>query len=86
MPLTPQALLAAVGRRPFVPFCLMMQVGQPIEVGRPDLVLVGRFSCIVGRAAAPEQPYYDHCTGLVHYTHVKALEFLEAPPVPRQKE
>jgi hypothetical protein len=47
---------------------------------------VGRFSCVVGRAAAPEQPYYDHCTGLVHYTHVKALEFVETPPVPRQKE
>jgi hypothetical protein len=35
MPLTTQALLAAVGRRQFVPFRLMMQVGQPIEVGPP---------------------------------------------------
>jgi hypothetical protein len=83
--LTPHELLVAVNRRPFVPFRLLVQMGAPVEVHRPDLVLVGRFSCVVGRAAAPKQPYYDHCTGLVHYAQVKALEFLEAPPVSRQK-
>jgi hypothetical protein len=44
--LTPHELLVAVNRRPFVPFRLLVQMGAPVEVHRPDLVLVGRFSCV----------------------------------------
>jgi hypothetical protein len=46
-----------------------------VVVRRPELVLVGRNYCLVGSAAEPAQPYFDHCA-TIYYSQVQHLEGL----------
>jgi hypothetical protein len=52
-------ILAAIRRRPLVPFRLVMLDGATYEIHHPELILPGARSLVIGIPADPSQPYYQ---------------------------
>ncbi len=68
-------LYAAARRQPFEPFRLSITTGVSYENRRPDLIMVGRRSAIVGVTNDPEGAAYDR-TIKVDLLHVVGIEEL----------
>jgi len=77
--MTQEELRAAVHKQPFEPFRVVLTTGTTYDIRRPDLIMVGQRSAIIGMTNNPEATAYDR-TIKVDLLHIVAIEELPVPP------
>ena len=66
-------------RQPFVPFRLVLTEGVGYDIHHPDLMMVGRYTAMVGFTSDPGQTFYERSIK-VDLAHISRLEPLETIP------
>jgi hypothetical protein len=76
--MSPSDLLARTRASPFKPFRLILIDGQTYDIQRPDMLLVGHRSAMVGGDG--KNPIFYPITQQVALRHICRVELLEEPP------
>lgn len=70
---------------PFKPFKLFLTDGASYEVRHPELLLLGRRSCVLGLADNPDQTFYDRAVDIDLF-HIVRSEFSDFSSVSDDQE
>ncbi len=79
--MTQEELHDAARRHPFQPFRLVLTTGEKFDIRRPDLIMVGRRSAMIGLTNDPNGTAYDRSIK-VDLLHVVGIEELPVSPPP----
>jgi hypothetical protein len=83
--MAPEELLTALHERPFQPFRIHLTDGRTLDVRRPEMVLAGRRSAVIGLPApGADELLYDRrvTVDLLHIVSLEPIQTLAGPSSP----
>ena len=78
--MAPEELVAAVRRRPFVPFRIALTEGTTYEVRHPELCMVGRRSAVIGLSSPSDAEGLFDRSVTVDLLHIVQIEPQQTAP------
>ena len=73
-------LASRVRQHPFAPFRLVLTEGTAYQIHRPEQVMLGRDSVVIGLPSQNGEEDFFETTVLVYLYHVVNVEPIPAPP------
>ncbi len=80
--MAPEEIVAAIRRRPFVPFRVTLMEGTTYEIRHPELCMVGRRSAVIGLSSPKDAEVLFDRSVTVDLLHIVQIEPLETASPP----